>query len=189
MNIPKCVPNIITIIRFFLVPIFIYTFYTSNNYILPFAIFIFAGFTDALDGFIARRFNLITKWGKMLDPLADKVLQISVLFALTDKGLIPLWIIIVVILKEICIIVGSGFVYSSKIDVYAKWYGKLATIMFYLAVLLAVFIDKQVGIYAFALAVTIGVFSVFGYAVDYMKVLQPDLGKALTNNKKFKLKE
>ncbi len=172
MNMPIHIPNIITIIRFLLVPIFVYTFYASSSYVLPFSIFIFAGFTDVLDGYIARKYNLITKWGKLLDPLADKVLQISVLFVLTDRMLIPIWIIIVVIFKEVFMIIGSGFIYSNKIVVQARWYGKVTTVLFYLAVILMVFVNKQIGIYAFILAVVATLFSAFRYTVDYSKILK-----------------
>ncbi len=137
------IPNILTIIRFFLVPLFILTFFSSSeNYlILSSYIFIFAGITDVLDGYIARRFNLITKWGQAMDPLADKLMQLTVLICLTVKGILPPWVMIVVGIKETCMVVGGIFLYFRKEQVVipANKYGKIATIVFYAAILSVIF--------------------------------------------------
>ena len=95
----KHVPNILTIIRFFLVPI-ILLLLLNNNYILAFVFLTISGLTDILDGFIARKFNLITNFGKLMDPLADKFTQISILVVLAIQGIVPIWILIIVVIKE-----------------------------------------------------------------------------------------
>ena len=77
----KYVPNILTIIRFLLIPI-ILLFLFSGNYLLAFIFFTISGITDILDGYIARKFNLVSNFGKLMDPLADKLTQISMLAAL-----------------------------------------------------------------------------------------------------------
>ncbi len=74
----KHIPNILTIIRFILIPI-ILNFIFQGDYISGIIIFSISGLTDVLDGFIARKFNLISNFGKLMDPLADKLTQISVL--------------------------------------------------------------------------------------------------------------
>ena len=86
----KHVPNILTIIRFFLIP-FILFFIFTEQYIPAFIVLTISGLTDVLDGIIARKFNCITNFGKLIDPLADKATQISILASLTFKGIIPLW--------------------------------------------------------------------------------------------------
>ena len=121
----KHVPNILTIIRFFLIPFIIYFIFTEQ-YIMAFVMLTLSGLTDVLDGIIARKFDCITNFGKLIDPLADKATQISILASLTFKGIIPLWMLLVVFLKE--------FVVSSR------WYGKLATVLFYFAIVCSFFI-------------------------------------------------
>lgn len=163
------IPNILTLIRFALIPVFIYTFYNSTNYIIPVLVFILAGFTDVLDGYIARKFNLITKWGTILDPLADKLLQISVLFVLTDKKLIPLWIIIVVSIKELFMVIGGSIIYKNKISIESKWYGKTATVLFYIAIVTVMFVGGMVGRCIITLAVIFTLYSAVQYAIEYIK--------------------
>ena len=107
----KHIPNILTIIRFILIPVILYFIFTGN-YILAFVFFTLSGITDILDGAIARKFNLISTFGKLMDPLADKLTQISVLATLVFKEIIPFWILIIVMLKEFIMIIGASFLYG-----------------------------------------------------------------------------
>lgn len=169
----KCkmsIPNYLTLFRFFLIPVFIYTFYNYSNYLLPFSIFILAGITDMLDGYIARKNSTVTKLGKLLDPLADKFMLLSVLFVLTDRKLIPVWIIIVVLVKELFLIVGSGVLYRKNIITEASWYGKLSTVLFYMAIIITVFINDLIGTYVLIAAVISTLYAGIRYAVHYFKV-------------------
>ena len=107
----KHVPNILTIIRFFLIPVII-SYLLKGDYIASFIFLTISGLTDVLDGFIARKFNFITNFGKLIDPLADKATQISVLTVLTIQSVIPSWILVVVIVKEFAMIAGASFLYG-----------------------------------------------------------------------------
>ena len=129
----KHVPNILTIIRFFLIP-FILFFIFTEQYIPAFIVLTISGLTDVLDGIIARKFNCITNFGKLIDPLADKATQISILAALTFKGIIPLWMLIVVFVKEFAMIAGASFLYGKELVVSSRWFGKMATLIFYIAI-------------------------------------------------------
>lgn len=131
------IPNILTVFRFLLIPVFIYFFFSSipNNYVISAIVFILAGITDVLDGFIARRFNMVTKWGKLMDPLADKSIQLTVIFCLAYIGLVPIWAISIVLIKELLMVMGGIVLYRDKIVVEASWYGKAATCLFYISVL------------------------------------------------------
>ncbi len=80
----KHVPNILTLSRFALIPFIVY-FIDAENYLLAFIFLTISALTDILDGFIARKFNLITNFGKLIDPLADKATQVSILIILTLK--------------------------------------------------------------------------------------------------------
>lgn len=137
----KHIPNILTIIRFIFIP-FILFFIFNGNYIYAFIFFTLSGITDILDGSIARKYNLISTFGKLMDPLADKLTQISVLATLVFKNIIPFWILVIVILKELIMIIGASFLYGKDVVVYSKWYGKLATVLFYLAIVLSL-MNKQ----------------------------------------------
>lgn len=136
------IPNILTIIRFLLIPGFVYYFFSPMEYGIRIAIMIFvaAGLTDVLDGFIARRFNLITRLGIVLDPLADKLMLLTVLISITLKKQVPLWIIIVVAAKETLMILGAITLFNDHdIVVPANKFGKLSTIAFYIAILAVTF--------------------------------------------------
>ena len=99
----KNIPNILTIIRFLLIPLILNAIY-AKNYVLGFIIFTISGITDVVDGFIARKFNLISNFGKLMDPLADKLTQISVLSILVKVNIIPAWILTIVVLKELIMV-------------------------------------------------------------------------------------
>ena len=143
----KHIPNILTILRFIFIPIILYFIFTGN-YILGVVFFTISGITDVLDGFIARKFNLISNFGKLMDPLADKLTQISVLASLVAVNIIPFWILVIVILKELLMVVGASFLYGKDVVVYSKWYGKLATVLFYLAIVISL-ITKQLNLTGF----------------------------------------
>ena len=166
----KHIPNILTIMRFIFIPI-ILNFIFKGNYILGIVFFTISGLTDVLDGFIARKFNLVSNFGKLMDPLADKLTQISVLAALVSVKIIPVWILAIVVLKELIMVVGASFLYGKDVVVYSKWYGKLATVLFYLAIVVSLVIKQldltgwlyylDIVIYCIALVVT--VFSLIMY--------------------------
>jgi len=129
----KHIPNILTVARFFLIPFIIYAL-VVDNYLMAFIFLTISGLTDVLDGFIARKFNFITNFGKLIDPLADKATQISVLIALMLKNIIPFWMIAIVALKEAAMIAGASFLYGKELVVSSRWYGKLSTVLFYIAI-------------------------------------------------------
>ena len=129
----KHIPNVLTISRFIIIP-FILISISNENYILAIILLTLSGITDVLDGFIARKFNFITNFGKLIDPLADKATQISVLVALMLKNIIPFWFIAVIFIKEFIMIAGASFLYGKELVVSSKWYGKLTTVLFYIAI-------------------------------------------------------
>ena len=136
----KNIPNALTIVRFILVPFIVY-YILTGQYITGFIVLTISGLTDILDGCIARKFNFITNFGKLVDPLADKTTQIAVLASLTFKNIVPLWILIIVFIKEILMVAGASFLYGKKLVVSSRWYGKLATVLFYVAIVCSLFIE------------------------------------------------
>jgi cardiolipin synthase (CMP-forming) len=136
------IPNIITMVRFLLIPVFVYFFFSENQYSIEIAVavFILSGITDTLDGYIARRYNQITKLGIVLDPLADKIMLITVLASVTISNNIPIWIIAVVAIKEILMIAGAISLYNERdIVIPANIFGKISTLLSYIAILAVLF--------------------------------------------------
>ena len=97
------IPNIITLGRILLVPIIVWAI-ASSQMEIAFAIFIIAGVSDAVDGFLAKRFNMASELGALLDPLADKALLVSIYVALGIWGAVPRWIVILVVSRDIMIV-------------------------------------------------------------------------------------
>lgn len=109
-------PNLITILRLILV-IPVVASLLFQHYKLAFWLFVFTGLTDAMDGYLARRLKCISRWGSMVDPLADKLLIISTFFCLTYLGSFPIWLLLLMVLREV-IIVSGGIIYHYTIGVY-----------------------------------------------------------------------
>ncbi len=141
----KNIPNVLTIIRFFIIPFIVY-YLVKDEYLFAFIMLSLSGLTDVLDGAIARKFNFITNFGKLIDPLADKVTQLSILCTLVFKGIIPLWILVIVLLKEALMVSGASFLYGRDLVVSSKWYGKAATVLFYLAIAVSM-LSRQLATY------------------------------------------
>ena len=190
----KHVPNALTIIRFLLIPVIVISIF-NGNYIIAFIFFTLSGITDIADGFIARKFNLISNFGKLMDPLADKLTQIATIASLTLKDIIPIWILAIVLLKELIMITGASFLYGKDVVVYSKWYGKLATILFYVAIVFSLLINQfelpsiwsNIDLWLFYLALFATVFSLLMYIKDVYKkgfIDKQDLNKEVTIDKK-----
>jgi CDP-diacylglycerol--glycerol-3-phosphate 3-phosphatidyltransferase len=101
----KHVPNILTVLRMILTPIFIYSVLSSHLQIYAIAIFFVASISDWFDGYLARKYSLTSEWGRFWDPLADKILILSALFSFSYLGLIQLWMVIVILIRD-CIVTG-----------------------------------------------------------------------------------
>lgn len=135
------IANKITLFRVFLVPLFMIVLYSNldNSQAIAGFIFIFASLTDTLDGYLARSRNLVTNFGKFVDPLADKVLVSAALISLVDLGKIPGWIVVVIIAREFTITGFRILAASDGITIAASPLGKFKTITQLLAVILILF--------------------------------------------------
>ncbi len=122
------IANLLTMLRICMIPLAAYMFYLQA-FGEAAIVFFAACFTDVLDGFIARRFNMITDTGKFLDPLADKGMQLTVLISLAFCRRMPYAAVWVVLAKEVLMFLGGLFLYRKKIVVAANWYGKAATVL------------------------------------------------------------
>ena len=124
-------PNKLTCLRMVLIPVFLLFFYapfTAGRY-LSLVVFIIASLTDTADGYIARKYDLVTDFGKFMDPLADKLLVCTALICLVDTQELAAWVVIIIIAKEFII---SGFrlvAADNGIVIAASWWGKIKTIV------------------------------------------------------------
>lgn len=169
----KYVPNILTVSRFFFIP-FIIKSLVNNEYILAIILYSLSSLTDVVDGFIARKFNAISKIGKVLDPLADKSTQISVFLTLGLKGMVEIWVIAILMAKDLLMIIGGTFLYKKEYVVSSKWYGKATTVLIFITVVCSLLI-KQFNWYRFDryLYYAILVFAIYSF-VRYVKLFIKD---------------
>lgn len=129
-------PNILTIVRMALIPVFV-ALHVMTQYKLALLVFCIASFTDWLDGHIARKCGLITDFGKLMDPLADKLMVCTALVMQGIAGVFPVVAIVIVIIKELVMIYGSSYMLHKNIVVYSNIWGKLAQCSFILALVLS----------------------------------------------------
>lgn len=126
-------PNKLTLLRIIMIPAFIIVLMMGYYYASA-VIFVLAALTDALDGHIARKYNLITNFGKIMDPLADKLLVVSALVCLVELGDIPGWMVVVILAREFTI-TGLRSVAAAQGNVIAAgWSGKLKTVLQMIAI-------------------------------------------------------
>ena len=174
-------PNKIRMLRVIMIPFFAFFMLTDvvgNSKYIAVAIFIIASLTDTLDGFIARKYNLVSNFGKFMDPLADKLLVSTALicFVSVPDNPMPVWGVIVIISREFII---SGFrlvAANEGIVLAASWWGKIkTTVQMVMSVLLIVNFDGEVidiieNIFIYA-AIALTVISLVDYLIKNWKVL------------------
>ena len=164
-------PNKLTVLRVIMIPFFVLFMLTdlcgaANKYI-ALAIFCVASFTDFLDGYLARRDNLVTNFGKFMDPLADKLLVCSALICLIPK--LPTWVVLIIIAREF-IISGFRLVASDNgIVIAASYWGKFKTVS-HMTMVIMFILDFQNPIYQVLMAVVMWVAIVLTVVslVDYV---------------------
>ncbi|MBE7010028.1 MAG: CDP-diacylglycerol--glycerol-3-phosphate 3-phosphatidyltransferase [Ruminococcaceae bacterium] len=131
------IPNVLTLLRLFMIPLYIAVFcLEQDTHFWSAMIFLLASGTDVLDGYLARKLNMITRWGQLMDPLADKCMQLTVIITLFVSGLVPAWFIVLLVAKEVLMIVLGAFLYKHKTYVKANKAGKLNTVFLFLVMTL-----------------------------------------------------
>ena len=177
-------PNKLTLLRVVLIPVFVVLLLLEGgqNYTLRIAaliVFCIASFTDFLDGQIARRNNLVTNFGKFMDPLADKLLVCSALICMIELGQLPSWYVITVIAREFII---SGFrlvAADNGIVIAASYWGKFKTVFQMIMVIVLMFnqylcnpVLNVIGIILIVVATTLTVISLVDYIWKNKSVLK-----------------
>ncbi len=172
-------PNKLTIIRVCLIPFFVAAllFDHGNNYtmrIVANVLFIIASLTDLFDGKIARKYNMVTNFGKFMDPLADKLLVCSALICLIELGQLAAWVVIVIISREFII---SGFrlvAADNGVVIAASYWGKFKTTFQMIAVILLIFdipALRMVANITVVIAVALTIISLVDYVAKNYRIL------------------
>lgn len=130
------IPNIISLFRLMLIPLFVVTYFneSENNYYLwSIIIVVVSGMSDIIDGFIARKFNMVSDLGKVLDPIADKLTQVVVILSLAIRhpSIFPMFIVLFA--KELITLFAAAHLLSKGTKpISSKWFGKLSTVVIFL---------------------------------------------------------
>ena len=141
------IPNLLSLFRLLLIPVIIWLYCEKEDYIAAAIMTVLSGLTDIADGVIARKFYLVSDFGKILDPIADKLTQAALIFCLIAKYDWMLWLFIFFAVKELSMGI-SGLIVIKKKDVVnsAQWFGKLSTMVLYaVMILLFLFPDISTG--------------------------------------------
>lgn len=124
------IPNMLSLLRLLLIPVIVYLYCFKHDNLWTLIMIAFSSLTDVVDGFIARRFNMITDFGKFLDPLADKATQITIIACLITRFKAMIIPCVLLVIKELSALLMRFAIYKeSEVVDGAKWHGKLATVI------------------------------------------------------------
>lgn len=175
------IANQLTILRVLMIPFFMYFLLlgTSFGMFVALWIFVIASLTDFLDGFIARKYNLITNFGKFMDPLADKLLVTAALICFLELGELNSWVVMIILAREFIVSIFRAVAAAEGIVIAADWWGKVKTNVQMFAIILMLMNNfpfeqfhipmDQILIYV---ATVLTVISGFNYIVKNKQVLQ-----------------
>ena len=169
------IPNAISLFRIALVPVFVAA-YSAGDMYWTLAVLLLCGASDILDGALARRFNMVTELGKILDPVADKLIQAAMMLCAAGK-LPQMWLLLSLhVLRELSLAALGLYVRQSTGQVHsAKWYGKLCTAFIYVLMLsLIIFPELPIPVSVFGMAVCgmLMVFCMVMYTLDFIRILR-----------------
>ena len=171
------IPNVLTMIRLILVPVFVVLFLKGHK-MASLAVFAAASLTDMLDGYLARKLNQVTDFGKLFDPLADKLMVLSAMICQGIVGVFPWSAIIIVACKELFMVIGGLFMLKNNVVVYSNYVGKAAQVCFILSLILAFFHDEltawgvQLDIILLWITVGLALCAMVVYIVESVKTIR-----------------
>jgi cardiolipin synthase len=184
------IPNILCYIRFLLIPLFVVLYIKAEEpkeYWQAAAVVLISGITDFLDGFIARSFNMITDFGKLIDPMADKLTQAALIFVLVVK-IKYMFILLILFVVTQLFMLGAGIAMLQKDKRLngAKWFGKVSTTVFYGVMLVLISMPKLNESIANILMLLCGMFLLLSFSLyvrEYVKLYRE--AKVQENNAKL----
>jgi cardiolipin synthase len=166
------IPNILSVIRILLIPLFVRQMYLDHT-MLAAVILAFSGLTDLLDGILARHFGWVSQVGKVLDPVADKLTQVTVCLVLMSVMHDYWFFFAVILLKEVGMLIMGGYLLRKKTRFTgARWFGKLVTTLFYCSIVAILFIPslpRGIAMALLALTTLSAVFAAFLYWPEFKR--------------------
>ncbi len=164
------IPNLLSLLRLLLIPVFTYEFIVCDDFFTAGILLVVSGITDCCDGYIARKFNMITNLGKILDPLADKLTQVMVVFCLAIKDYPFMWYLFAfLIVKDLALLIGGIALYKKKDGmVSSNWFGKTATIIFYVTVIFVTIFNQYMNEYIKIVVVAVITIACVGALLGYI---------------------
>lgn len=166
LNIPNC----LTVVRIALLPVVVWRFRKGDS-MGALLFYLLAMLTDAVDGIIARRFNQVTALGKLLDPIADKLSLVTLLGLFVADGEIPLWLLGVILLKELALVIGGAVALRRGIVVYALPIGKVTTVAFVASIVVRFLSWRAAADALLGVSVVLSMIALVWYGLDLMKKL------------------
>ena len=156
------IPNALTVVRILLLPVVVWRFIIGD------ATGALIAYLAAMDGIIARKFNQITALGKLLDPLADKLSLVTLLGLCVSDVQIPLWVLAIILVKEVTMVIGGGVALKRGVVVYALPIGKVTTVVFVLSIIARFLALTQIADTLLWISVALSMVALIWYAVDLM---------------------
>lgn len=169
------IPNLLSMVRLLLIPVIMVLYLHYDKYVFAAIVIVISGITDVVDGIIARKFNMISDLGKVLDPLADKLTQIAMVVCIAINTPYVFFLVGILIIKDLLLFLLGLFVLKKTDTVNSsRWYGKVCTVIIYssmFALFLFPKIDPTIVGILFSVCSAFAVVSIIGYAVFYGKIL------------------
>ncbi len=172
------VPNLLSLFRLCMAPIFAWVFFSALPHARYWAagIYALAFLTDILDGYIARRFNLVTKLGRVLDPLSDKLMTFTVILCVCLAGIVPMWAAVIFFCKELVMGIGGlRLLHNTRDVIPANWLGKLSTGVFFVvlaALVLFPSIPRNIATALISAALALAVAALIRYGLLYRQIIK-----------------
>ena len=173
------IPNILSVVRILMIPFFI-KFYMQKMFVQSIITLLLSGLTDVVDGYIARKYNMISNLGKILDPFADKITQISIVICLIIHNPLILVFAIIFSIKELLMLIGSFILLrKGKRPTEAKWWGKVGTFVIYtfltlvlLSNIFPTYITNDIVMYGIIITSIFTLFALYNYYLIFIKLLK-----------------
>ena len=168
------IPNLLSYLRLGMIPVIVWTYVGLQNYWLAALLMAISAATDIVDGWIARHFQLITDWGKIVDPIADKLTQIAIAFCLAWRFVPVRYLLVLLIVKEVYMgIIGMVFIHKTDTVEGAVWFGKATTVLYFVMSIVLVLMPELPPVVALVLVLAEGaaiVLSMVLYTARYLRL-------------------
>lgn len=169
------IPNCLCFFRILLIPVFLYVYFIADfkdRYLVAAFVLVISGISDFLDGFIARKFNMVTDFGKFIDPVADKLTQFVVVITLLFSYPLAWVLLIIIILKDLMLAIVGLYLYDHGLKIIgASWWGKIATAYFYVVVIVLIGLHIPNTVISFVMIITGSVLMLLSFIL-YAKELR-----------------